>query len=292
MVVCAASSALAGDDGEKIKEHPKGWVQTDEFRGKRILMVTWYSEGGQPDSVPLNHVPQILERMGFKVDRSVSPKHLPDLEKYDQVWMISGGGPGNLGGTASFDGSDVEKLKSFVAKGKGLYSLNDNEPYVQEGNVVGKALHGISMSGGYYGGQMVNVVSQGELTKIIEAAKKSGNLQKLADLRRSGVLNGKLYAQDHELFSGIERIMEGITICHMTPSADLDVILRNSNNESLVAVSKKPGENMLYDCGFTRMYVNWEQHQDTATRWYENVARYLQGKRRTDLAAAGKGAQP
>lgn len=294
MVVClSASAAHAGEDGEKVKEHPKGWVVTGEFRGKRILMVTWYSEGGQPRSVPLNHVPEILERMGFTVDILVSPKHLPSLEKYDQAWLVSGGGPGFFGGTDSFDDSDVKALRAFLERGKGVYSLNDNVPAVREGNVLGKGLHGITMSGDFMGGQMVHVVSQGALAKLVEEAKKSGNLTKLAELRKSGVLNGKLYAQDHELFSGIERIMEGVTICHMTPSTDLDVILRASNNESLVAVSKRGGENMLYDCGFTRMYVNWEQHQDTATRWYENVARYLQGKRRDDLAVgAAKGAQP
>jgi hypothetical protein len=51
-----------------------------------------------------------------------------------------------------------------------------------------------------------------------------------------------------------------------------------------VAVSKRSHENLLYDCGFTRMYVDWDTHARTATRWYQNVAAYLQGKRRSDLA--------
>jgi hypothetical protein len=289
VLACAAASAA---EDEQLKENPSGWQTPGELKGKRILMVTWYSEGGKPDSVPLDHVPQILRKMGFTVDVQVSPKHLPDLEKYDQAWVISGGYGAGFGGTDTFDESDLKKLKEFVKRGKGVYSLNDNVPAVREGNMIGKAFHGIEMSGDYYGGKMIHVVAAGEVAKMVEAAKKSGDLSKLAELRRAGMLNGKLYAEDHELLSGIERIMEGVTICHMTPSPDLEVILRASDNQALVAVSKRPAENMLYDCGFTRMYVNWPQHQDTATRWYQNVALYLQGKRRADLGGGAKGAQP
>ncbi|MHB8876377.1 MAG: hypothetical protein ACYC8T_22010 [Myxococcaceae bacterium] len=275
----SAAAHAAEPETDKIKDAPIDWShRPGEFKGKKILMVTWYSEGGTPESAPLDRVPGVLRRMGFTVDLRVSPKELPPLDGYDQLWLIAGGGGSNFGA------KDLERIQSFLARGKGLYSLNDNTPYTSEGNVLGKGLHGIHMQGGYVGQQMIHVVSPGTVKKLVEEAYASGNLDKLADLRRAGYLNGKLYAEDHELLSGIERIYEGSTICAISASPDLEVILRASDNQSLVAVSTKKGETMLYDCGFTRLYYQWDQHADTATRWYQNVAAYLQGKRRADLA--------
>jgi len=71
---------------------------------------------------------------------------------------------------------------------------------------------------------------------------KSKSLERIIEGRPEILIhNGKLYAEDHELLTGITQLYEGITLCHMTESPDLDVILRASDNQSLVAVSKKQG---------------------------------------------------
>ncbi len=274
LVALAATLTLAAPAGEteKLKANTPDWISSGEFKGQKILMADFYGQG------PLNYVPDVIRKLGFTVEVQLNPAHLPKLDGYDQLWVVS-----NCG-ASSFDGTDVAKVKAFAAHGKGVYVLTDNVPCVNEGNQIGQALHGITMTGDYIGEQLIHVVPAGAVAKMVEEAKKSGDLGKLAELRRAGYLNGKLYAEDHELLSGIERIYEGVTICHMSDSPDLEVILRASDNQSLVAVSKKKGENLLYDCGFTRMYNRWETSKQTSSRWYQNVAAYLAGKRRTDLA--------
>jgi hypothetical protein len=252
------------------------WIQNGEFKGKRILIACYYWEGAGLDAVPMNHVPKVLREMGFTVDVLREPKHLPDLGQYDEAWIVSGTG-------SSFDQSDVAKLSAFLKKGKGVYVLADNTPFTYEANVIGAGLYKTHLQGDYIGGQVVHVVSPGQVKKMVDEAMKKGDMEKLAGLRRAGFLDGKLYAEDHELLSGIAEIYEGITVAAQTPSPDLEVILRDSANENLVSVSTRKGELLVLDGAFTRLYCGWEQNTATSTNWYRNVAAYLAGKRRADL---------
>jgi hypothetical protein len=259
---------------------PKGdWVRPGEFKGKKILLAVYYWEGATDNAVPMNHVPPVLERMGFKVDIARAPEHLPDLAPYDELWVVSGSG-------STFDTSDAERVGRFLGAGHGVYVMADNIPYVHEAKVIGKALHGIDFDGDYYGGKPIHVVGSGAVKKMVDEAMKKGDFEKLAELRRAGFLNGKLYAEDHELLTGIREIYEGITVAHMTGAPDLEVILRASDNQALVSVSHNPKQLIVYDGGFTRLYCGWETNAETSTRWYQNVAAYLLGKKRADLAGS------
>ncbi len=254
---------------------PTDYARGGGFKG-RILFVNY-------DSIEPNeaHVPGILRGMGFTVDVKVDPPQLPKLEPYDQLWLVS-----SCVGGKPFGDADVKRIAAFVKQGKGLYNVMDNVPCIHEGAKVGAALHGFTVSGAYDGQQMVNVVSGPEMKRLIKLAFDKEDYGKLAEYRRAGFFDGKLYAEDHELLSGIQQIYEGITVCHLSPSEDLEVILRASDNQSLVAVSKKQGEKVVHDCAFTRMFHNWERHASTSTRWYQNVAAYLAGLKRSDLAKA------
>jgi hypothetical protein len=256
--------------------HAGDWIKPGEFKGKRILIACYYWEGAGAEAVPMNFVPKVLRDMGFTVDIERSPAHLPDLDKYEEAWIVSGTG-------STFDATDVAKLRGFLKRGKGVYLLADNTPYIYEANVAAGAMYGVHLDGGYYGGQVVHVVAPGKVKEMVDEALKKGDMQKLADLRRAGFLNGKLYAEDHELLSGIQEIYEGITVAAQTVSNDLMVILRASDNQNLVSVSRKQGERMVIDGAFTRLYCGWETNAQTSTRWYQNVAAYLAGKRRADL---------
>jgi hypothetical protein len=249
------------------------FVKQGEFKGKKILFVNY-------DSVEPNekYVPDVLRKMGFTVEVRVAPEKLPDLMAYDQLWMVS-----SCGDSGKFGAADVERIVKFTRAGKGFYSLSDNVPCITQGSMVGKALHGIELSGDYQGEKTIHVVPPGTIKKMVDEAFAKDDYGKLAELRRAGYLNGKLYAEDHELLSGITTIYEGITLCHMSDSPDLEVILRASDNQSLVAVSTREGERVVHDCGFTRLFYRWEEHAATSTQWYQNVAAYLMGKQRADL---------
>src|SRR5579859_6179476 len=150
------------------------WIKPGEFKGKKIYIACYYWEGAPPSAVPLNHVPQVLREMGFTVEIG-SPPHLPDLARYDQLWIVSGT-------SSTYDQTDIAKLRAFLKAGKGLYVLADNTPYIAEANTIGAALHGLHFDGGYYGGQMINVVSAGTVKKLVDEAMKKGDLGKLAEL--------------------------------------------------------------------------------------------------------------
>ncbi len=260
------------------------WVKPEDFKGKKILIACYYWEGNAVDSVPMNNVPAVLRKLGFTVDVLKSPPHLPSLTPYDEVWIVSGsGGP--------FDTSDAAKIKTFLDSGKGVYVMADNTPYIHEANVIGGLLHGISFDGAYLGDKTINVVPPGTIKKLIDEAMKKEDMEKLIEYRRAGWFNGKLYAEDHELLTGISQIYEGCTLSSMTASPDLEVIIRASDNNPLVSVSTKPEQRIVYDGGFTRLYYRWNEHAEISTLWYRNIAAYLLGKRRVDLAAPATGAQ-
>lgn len=268
------AAALAAPGGSTPAEDD--WVKSADFKGKKILIACYYWEGNALDSVPMNYVPRRLRRMGFTVDVLRAPPHLPDLEKYDQLWIVSGSG-------STFDRSDAEKVKAFLARGRGVYVMADNTPYTHEANVIGNLLHDVSFAGDYGGGQTVNVVTAKEMKRIIDEAMAKGDMDKLVALRRAGFFNGKLYAEDHEILTGIHQIYEGITLATYTSKPNMDVIIRASDNQPLVAISTREGEHLIYDGGFTRLYCGWDQNEETSTKWYRNVAAYLLGRRRADL---------
>ena len=255
---------------------PGEWVQAEDFKGKKILIACYYWEGEPLDSVPMNNVPGLLRKLGFEVDVLKAPAHLPDLSPYDQLWIVSG-----MGGT--FDESDAVKVERFLAAGKGVYVMADNTPYIHEANVIGRHLHQISFDGGYLGEQTISVMTADQIKKLIADAMQKEDMDKLAEYRRAGYFNGTFYAEDHEILTGIKKLFEGCTISTMTKSPDLEVIIRASDNQSLVAVSTEPGQRIVYDGGFTRLYYRWNEHAEISTLWYRNIAAYLLGKTRKDL---------
>ncbi|MBI3182485.1 MAG: hypothetical protein HYZ28_10100 [Myxococcales bacterium] len=252
--------------------NPTQYARAGEFRGKRILFVNYFTEDYS------RNVPPKLEELGFRVDVRVTKDHLPNLDAYDQLWMVS-----DCYGGGRFDESDIRRIAEFVKRGKGFYNLMDNVPCIQEGARVAKALHGLEVKGDYYGDKPVHVVRPGEVKRMVEEAMKKEDMDTLLKLRRAGYLNGKLYAEDHELLTGIERIYEGITLCHLSESPEIEVILRASDNQPLVGISRRGRENVIHDCGYTRLANRWSEFEPISARWYQNVAAYLQGKRRADL---------
>eukprot|EP01012_Entosiphon_sulcatum_P062809 TRINITY_DN8942_c0_g1_i3.p1 TRINITY_DN8942_c0_g1~~TRINITY_DN8942_c0_g1_i3.p1 ORF type:complete len:461 (+),score=79.76 TRINITY_DN8942_c0_g1_i3:36-1418(+) len=262
-----------GGDGEQ-QQYKEGqqWVQPGEFAGKSILMVFYYT--GEDVTT---YVPPLLRKAGFTVKVLEKPKDLPDLRQFDQVWVVAGStvDPG-------FKKGHVRAFTKFAQAGKGLYVLADNEPYCQEADIIGKALHAVDIKGNHPGGKMVKILPFGTLGKVC-----GGESHVPVDLnqrmRRSLVHKGQLYAEDHEIFTGFTSVFEGITVANIGESPDLEVVLRASDEQPLVSVSIRPGENVIYDGGWTRMCYrpdNTNGLDDTAKLWFTNVAAFLQGKRR------------
>lgn len=253
------------------------WVKPGEFQGKRILIACYYLPGNRNWKMYEN-VTQVLRDVGFVVDARYMNSKLPDLEPYDQCWIISGDGRGSR-----FGKKDVQAIRRFLSQGKGVYVLADNSPYFYEASVVSRSLHKTAIAGDYRGFQVIHVVRGLErVSPKRSASLGNGRLQGLGN-------SGRYYAADHELLSGLDAIYEGQTISHLWESRKLHVVLRASNNLPLVAVSRNDKERIVYDCGFTRMYASWKKHEVSSTRWFQNVAGYLMGKTRADLRRTEQG---
>jgi hypothetical protein len=242
------------------------WVKKGEFRGKRILLACYYVASTGDNAEPYPDVCNVLRAIGFTVDSQAIQGRLPDLDSYDQCWIVSG--TGNTG----FGAEDIKAIRQFVNRGKGVYMLADNMPFLYEANQVATALHNVTIQGNYPGEQLIHV-TQGQ-------QGNSGAGKKI-----TGMKGGKLWAADHELLSGLKAIYEGTSISHLSESPKLYVVLRASNNLPLVSVSTNPRELIVYDCGFTRMYYKWAENIVSSSRWYQNVAAYLMGKKRQDLGS-------
>jgi hypothetical protein len=262
-LLLAALAASPADDYARARDHA----------GHTILFLHRNNPGA-----PANVVP-VLQKLGLKVTVRDSSEGLPkDFDAYDEVWIVSSDGQSPI------TTRDLPRIKAYLAKGGGLYVLGDNTPLYAESAVIGGGLHDITFDGQYLGEQRVHVVSAATMKALVDKAMKEGNYGKLAEYRRAGLLNGKLYATDHELLTGLTEIYEGTTICHESETKVLDIVVRASDNQPLIAVSKKPEERIVYDCGFTRLYWKWDENREINERWYRNVAAYLLGMKRPDLA--------
>ena len=247
------------------------WVKKQEFRGKRILLACGYIDRESGNGEPFPKVCNVLRRIGFKVDAQQFEGALPPLDDYDQCWIVSGSGVSRFafGGTGG-DSETTKSIRRFLKRGKGVYVLADNAPWLYQANEISTALHSATIQGNYAGEQLIHV-AQGQ-QGFTGAGKKI-----------TGMKDGILWAADHELLSGLNAIYEGVTISHLSESPKLHVVLRASNNLPLVSVSRDSKELVVYDCGFTRMFSKWEENIVSSSRWYQNVAAYLMGKKRRDL---------
>jgi Fe-S cluster biosynthesis and repair protein YggX len=236
-----------------------GLGRSGEFSGQRILA---YSGDGQIQTnifTSDNPLWEALRKKGFKVDIRTGVFRGAWLATADQFWLFSGN-------RSSVDESGFQAIVSFVGKGKGLYVIADNEPWIAEATVLAQRLFGTQIRGNYTGNQIIAVRGQGATQN--EARK----------------YNAKQYVDPHALLTDIYYIYEGITISHIDPPSRnvLTPVLRASDGQVLAAVARDRRQRVVLDCGFTRYYYSPQGQFVTKTagtlRYAENIAAYLAGK--------------
>lgn len=163
--------------------------------------------------------------------------------------------------------SDYKAIVAFAKAGKGLCLLSDNDPFTYESNELARRLFpGVRVQGNYQG-EKIAYVRRPQLTD--EQIKK---------------YRGDYEVPDHPLLTGVNFVYEGITISHPSASNKLDVALRASDGEPVIAVSKEPGLRVIIDCGFTRYChgpnddVSFILMTAGTPRLAQNMAAYLAGK--------------
>jgi hypothetical protein len=177
------------------------------------------------------------------------------------MWLFAGK-------AAAMNEEGYKAVIDFVQAGKGLYLMADNDPYLQEAEVLAQRLFGTHVKDNYIGQKIAYVKGRGLTPEQI--AKYGGQYEVV----------------DHPLLTGLNFLYEGITISHVEPCDKLDKAVLASDGQILAAVSRNPRQRVVIDCGWTRYYYGTTDANRFITRtagtirFGENVAVYLMGKRR------------
>jgi hypothetical protein len=284
-----------------------GLGQDGEFKGKKILFWCAYENAGRVFFHPTNPLWKALQAKGFVVTPVFGKFNPAWLKETDQLWIVSSGQfevPGGLtpdlylgavdllppelvpsGFTvqeykfivqATFDVAfsprhvldekAFKAIEEFAKSGKGLCLLADDEPFTSEADELARRLFGARVRGNYIGDKVATVRGRG-LTA--------------AEIRKFG---GQFEVDDHALLTGVNFLFEGITISNVSKSDKLEVAMKASDGQALLAVSKVPGQRVVIDCGFSR-YLHGPTERTSyihktpgPVRLAQNIAAYLAGK--------------
>lgn len=224
------------------------------FTEFNILIAQFYSDFQFTDAamqLPID----ALNAKGFQVKLvKTEDECLKELasNRYAIAWIIS---TLHIG-----DPKFISALTDFHSAGGAIFLFADNTPYVCHASEFLRTKFGITVEGDYYGNQTMTYQEKGH--------QETGHFGQ------------------HEIFTGIKNLFEGITICHpvysTTASREVfNTIATASDGNSSIAVYDPPATSkdgrLCLDCGFTKLYINW----DTAgtARYIVNATCWLLGIR-------------
>jgi hypothetical protein len=222
------------------------------FKEFNILIAQFYSDSQFNDAamqIPID----ALNAKGFQVKHVKTENEcITELasNRYEIAWIISNSGIQN----SKF----IPALTAFHSAGGAIFLFADNTPYICHASEFLSTKFGITVEGNYYGGNTMTYKENGY--------QQTGNFGQ------------------HEIFTGITNLFEGITICHPVYSTPASrtifvTIATASDGNSSIAVYDPPSTStegrLCLDCGFTKLYINWDS-AGTA-RYIVNASCWLLG---------------
>ncbi|CAF1118764.1 unnamed protein product [Rotaria sp. Silwood1] len=253
--VAGRSSIIEATDRDQYY-NPTGRIydlgRDDAFNGYSILIAQFYIDSQFNDTamkVPID----ALKVKGFQVIHvKTEDECITQMasNRYDIVWVIST----NQIQNSSF----ISALTKYHSSGGAIFLFADNAPYVCHVSEFLKTKFGITVEGNYYGDKTL-------------AYKENGH-------QKTG------HFGQHDIFTGIENLYEGVTICHpvfSTPASrtKFTVIATATDGNASIAVYDPPATStegrLCLDCGFTKLYIKWDS-AGTA-RYIVNASCWLLG---------------
>ena len=220
------------------------------FMGFNILIGQLY--GGISD-VDMKKPIDELKMKGFQVKHvKTEDECIKELasNQYQVAWIISNNYINNR--------DIISSLTNFHSNGGGIFLFADNTPYVCHANEFLGEKFGITVEGDYYGANTMTY--------------------KENEHREKG------HFGQHEIFTGIKNLFEGITICHLVYSTEASrevfvPIGTASDGNTSIAVYNPASDSTInegricLDCGFTKLYCNWDSAG--AARYIVNASCWL-----------------
>ena len=150
----------------------------------------------------------------------------------------------------------IDKVITFYRSGKGLMLFEDNDP-TQDSYTTGvlKKLFGITVEGNDPGQRVMNP--------------------------GTNVSNSLTFDQNHDVFKGVFKLYEGITISHPNidslPSPLKVLSTSSSGHPNIMCVEKNINSNrLLIDCGYTKLFKKFWDTAGTG-RYVRNAVCWLAG---------------
>lgn len=181
-------------------------------------------------------------------------------KQYQIAWIIST----NTITNPSF----ISALTTFHSTGGAIFLFADNTPYVCHASEFLKVKFGITLEGNYMGNKSLTYKENGH--------KEAGHFGQ------------------HEIFTGITNLYEGITICHPVHTTAqsgsiFTTIATATDGNSSIAVYNPPDASaegrLCLDCGFTKLYLNWDaagtaRYIVNASCWLLGIEKRLKSKKK------------
>jgi len=222
-------NALRGKGNEERQEYDLG--KDGAFSDFSILVGCFYYE--IPGSWNTN-AGKALTQKGFRVTFTTVEqefiKHLLSQSSFDVVWIISSN-------STSLSLSEQQDFKAavlnFHRSGRGLFIYGDNDPWYVHANWILPDIVGTKLVGNTPGHK---VLSYG---------------------------NGKVpgeFDSENLIFSGINYLFEGITICYPAEDGKLTHLATSSDGKACISFLDSTPEHgrVLVDTGFTKLYSQWD----------------------------------
>ena len=216
--------------------------------GHRLLIGQFYTSGNM--EIPI----KVLENEHFLVTTvKDETEFITELQSndYSTVWVLSS--------SIIYDSAFIPALIDFHRTGGAIFLLADNEPYLSHASEFLYRRFDITLAGTYLGNRTLGYQNDGH--------------------RLSGAFG------QHEIFTGIETLFEGVTICSPVFSTSkneiaLSTLATGTQGNTCIAVFDPPAAStegrLCLDCGFTKLFINWNAIE--TARYVTNVSNWLAKK--------------
>jgi len=136
----------------------------------------------------------------------------------------------------------------FHYSGRGLFILADNDPAFTHANLILPEIANTKLVGNTAGGRVLGYGS----------AKTPGE-----------------FDQEHLIFSGINYLYEGVTICYPEKDGKLTHLATSTNEKPCISYMESNEEHgrVVVDTGFTKLYIDWKAAGQA--RYVVNACVYL-----------------
>ncbi|CAF1487247.1 unnamed protein product [Adineta ricciae] len=220
------------------------------FKDFSILIAQFYKDS-QFNEAAIRVPIDALKIKGFQVKHVQSENECItelQLNRHQIAWIIS---------TSSIQNSAfTSALMKYHSAGGAIFLFADNIPFICHASEFLKAKFGITLDGNYDGSKTLTFMENGH--------------------DKAGHYGG------HLIFTGIQQLFEGITICHpVYPTAEsrkqfINVATATDGQPTIGLYDPSSGSvegRLALDCGFTKLYCNWDS-AGTA-RYIVNVSTWL-----------------